>query len=82
VFTNSILKGIDGEAKYEGSDLSFTDLVKYVNSNVTRANREIAARGLKLVDRKKLKSSTEDSAVQTPVATIPDDLSNFLIYRR
>ena len=94
VFTQAMLAGMDGKAAYRGKDLPFSALRKYVDAEVPRLNRAIVAdlfRSVTVVQRERAKNdnavqpsaaAAKDDSVQEPVAVVPKDMENFVIFRR
>lgn len=79
VFTNAILDGIQGQATYNNNFLQFTSLKNYVDNAVPIANNKIIQRGLKKIKKTKSEKSIME-LTQTPIAVIPDDMKDFVIY--
>ena len=96
VFTQAILDGMKGRAEYRSENLLFTDLRKYVDSEVPKLNiriqkekekrriKEMEGRGLLV---KEIKEEVEElnkifASTQHPVAVVPKGMKDLIISRR
>lgn len=83
IFTNTLIEGINGKAHYDNQQLKFASLKEYVNQAVPLANLAIVQRGLKRVkEGKEQTQSTMKALTQNPIAVIPEDMKELVIYQK
>jgi len=90
VFTQAIVTGLNGQARYDGINLLFTSLRKFVDVETPRLNQKIMNdnfRGIVQTQKEKNTKVTSQSELdfndtQRPVAVIPKGMDGFIIYRR